>query len=313
MSLHTECRPVAFDGVYGHDEIIESLKEVVKAGRAKSFIFTGPSGVGKTTLARILSNEFAGDAAQITDIIEIDAATNNGVEQVRSIAKNSMFKAIGKSNTKSIIMDEAHMLTKSAWAALLKPIEEPPEHVYWMFCTTDDGKIPETIKTRCLQYDLKPLSEREIKWLLDNIVDWEKLDVIDYLTDTIAENCDGSPRQALTLLEKCMYCESLKEARILMQVAGQSQEVIDLCRFLIRGQGRSWLRAQKLLKTLEGNDAEGIRIVVTNYFAKALINTKEDDKAKHILHVLECFEDSYNQSDKFAPLLISVARAIEFD
>ena len=80
--------------------------------------------------------------------------------------------------------------------------------------------------------------------------------------------------------------------------------------FFIRTQGRSWRKAIKLIQALEGNDAESIRIVVTNYFAKALINTKEDKKAQRMLHILECFEDSYNQSDKFAPLLISVARAI---
>ncbi len=188
VSLHEECRPGTFDEVYGHEEIIDSLKEVVKAGRAKSFIFTGPSGVGKTTLARILADEFAGDVAQITNIIEIDAATNNGVEQVRSIAKNSMLKALGKSNTKSIIMDEAHMLTKSAWTALLKPIEEPPEHVYWMFCTTNEGKIPDNIKTRCLSYDLQPLDEEIITELLNKIVFFKGLDVIDDLTGLIAEN-----------------------------------------------------------------------------------------------------------------------------
>jgi len=312
MSLHTKYRPPTFNYVQGHEEIIESLEEVIDAGRAKSFIFTGVSGVGKTTLARILANKFADDA-QVTNIIEIDAATNNGVEQVRNIAKNSMFKAIGKSNTKSIIMDEAHMLTKSAWAALLKPIEEPPKHVYWMFCTTDAGKIPDTIKTRCLQYDLKPLSENEIKRLLNNIVDWENLDVIDDLTDLISENSEGSPRLALTYLEKTIYCESLKEASRLIQVAGQSEEVIHLCRFLMRQQGRSWRKASKLLKALEGNDAEGIRIVISNYFAKALIDTSNEKKAKAMLAVLEHFEDPYNQSDKFAPLILSVARTIEFD
>ncbi len=313
MSLHTKYRPGTFDEVYGHEEIIESLKHVVEDGRAKSFIFTGPSGIGKTTLARILADEFAGDAATITNIIDIDAASNNGVEQVRNIARKSMLKAIGKSNTKSIIMDEAHLLTKSAWTALLLPIEEPPEHVYWMFCTTDESKIPENIITRCISYNLQPIDESEIKRLLNNIVKWEHLDVIDDLTDLIAENSNGSPRLALTYFEKCIYCENIKEASRLIRVAGQSEEVVALCRFLIRRQGRSWQKAMKILKALEGNDAEGIRILVSNYFAKALINTSDKKKAQRMLQVLENFEDPYNQSDKFAPLILSVARTIEVD
>lgn len=312
-SLHTKYRPASFDQVLGQAPVIKSLKQVVKDKRAHTFIFSGPSGTGKTTLARILANTFAGGAGTVANIEEFDAATNSGADAVRAVVGRTLYRAIGKSPIKTVIMDEAHRLSSAAWTTLLKPIEEPPPHVYWMFCTTDAAKIPKTIQTRCLRYELKEVPERDILELLITVADAEKIGVSDEVIETIAENCGGSPRQALVYLEACIYCETASEAQQVMRSAGQSREIIDLCRFLTAGRGLTWGAAVKIINSLEGVEAESCRIVIVNYIASALLKTNDGKRAAALLSVLECFKQPYNPSDKMAPLLYSVGLALGLD
>src|ERR1700722_12790207 len=161
-SLHTKYRPLSFDQVVGQDAVVKGLKRVVKDARAHTFLFTGPAGTGKTTLARILANAFGQNQGTAANIEEIAAADTTGVDAMREVIKHPLYRAIGSSPVKAVILDEAHRLSGSAWDVLLKPIEEPPPHVYWMICSTNPGKIPKTIVSRCLRYDLKPVSEDDL-------------------------------------------------------------------------------------------------------------------------------------------------------
>lgn len=313
MSLHTKYRPATFEEVLGQPAAVKSLKQVITDKRAKAFLFTGPSGTGKTTLARILANSFAQGKATAANIDEVDTASNSGAEAMRAVIKRTFTRAIGASPVKVFIIDECHRLSGTAWDVLLKPIEEPPSHVYWMLCSTNPSKVPKTIQTRCLRYDLKPVNEEVILKLLQKVSKAEAMDTDIEVLEAIAEQADGSPRQALVYLEACAYCESAGEARAAMRSAGQSKEVIDLCRFLIGGRG-TWLEAMKLVKAIEGTtDAESARIVIANYFASALIGANSDSKAANLLRILECFKEPYNTSDRAAPLLLSIGFALGLD
>lgn len=313
MSLHTKYRPVKFEDVLGQEAITRSLKRVVKDARAKSFLFTGPSGTGKTTLARILAAEFAGVERTAINIEEVDGASKSGADDARELVTRTLYRAIGGSATKFIIIDEAHRLSAAAWTVMLKPIEEPPAHVYYALCTTEIAKVPKAIVTRCLRYDLKPVKEELLLDLLVKVVDSEEFEVSDEILECIAENCAGSPRQALVYLEECLACKNVNEARQIMRSAGQSKELIDLARWLVSGKARSWAEATKYLKALEGQEAESCRIVLQNYFAAVLLGTKSDAVAANLLGLIEAFKTPYYTADKLAPLLYSVGLALKLD
>lgn len=309
-SLHTVYRPTTFKEVIGHETEIKALRKVVKNKRAKVFLFHGPAGVGKTTLARILANEFCDRKATAANIEEIPAALFTGVGDMRMIADKANYRAIGESPVKTIILDEAHRLSAQAWDSLLKVIEEPPAHVYYVFCTTNAAKVPKTIQTRCIQIELSPLKEEDITEILKTAIKGEKMDVAEDVIEVIAESSGGSARQALAYLESCQYCESANDARKVMKQAGESKEIIDLCRFLINKQGRNWRDAQRMLTGLKEFEAESIRIVICNYFASAILSTKSEKDAARMMGILDCFSGSYYPAEKFAPLLLSVGAVL---
>lgn len=305
--FHVKYRPKVFADVIGQNEVVASLKQALKdRARPHTFLFTGDSGTGKTTLARIMTTELNIDPA---NIIEVDAATNNGIDAMRDLITPLQYQGFGDSPNKAIIIDEAHALSKQAWTSLLKSVEEPPAHVFFFFCTTDAGKVPSNISTRCLSYNLRLLKYEDLMDLLEDICKSENLDTPETTLSMIAQACAGSPRQALVMLAMVHDCESSYEVSRLLETPLDNKEVIDLCRALVKGE-LSWKKLTETLKAMPEVPAESIRIIIVNYLNACLMGARSDNDAVRLLDMLECFSKSGNPSDKLAPILIAFGRFI---
>lgn len=304
---HLKYRPRDFSEVRGQDAVVSSLQKMLKGGAvAHAYLFSGPSGCGKTTLARILCDKLDIQAAGVT---EVDAASNTGIDAMRDLVAPLRYKGFGNAPKKGVVIDECHRLSKQAWDSLLKIVEEPPEHVFFFFCTTEVDKVPAAIVTRCAAYSLKRSSYDDLMDLLELVVDAERLEPIKGLLPLIAKASDGSPRLALVNLGKTNACEDLGEAEILLESPSESKEVIDLCRALIKND-LDWQTLTKTLKAMPETPAETVRILICNYMASCAMGARTDKEAIRILGIMECFATPYPASDKLAPLLVSFGRYI---
>lgn len=199
-SLATIYRPQDFEAVSCQDSIIKILKRQLELEQFNNvYLFAGPSGCGKTTIARIFANKVnKGKGSPI----EIDAASNNGVDNVRSIITAAAERALD-GEYKIYIIDECHMLTTQAWNSLLKTIEEPPRYTLFIFCTTDPQKIPATVKNRCMRFNLTRIPYEEIKNRLLYICSEEGYVNYEETCSFIAKTSNGQMRDAIATLEKC--------------------------------------------------------------------------------------------------------------
>lgn len=220
LSLYRKYRPKTFKDVVGQEYIVQILKNSIKNNAvANAYVFAGTKGTGKTSIAKIYANaincldnkdgdvcgkcEICQDFAnnQVIDVLELDAASNNGVDEVRKIS-DAVYTLPTKLGKKVYILDEAHMLTTSAWNALLKVVEEPPKHVIFIFATTEMHKIPGTILSRCQCLRFNKITNSEITKLLVKVCDNEKFKYDLEALKVIAEIADGSARDALSILEQ---------------------------------------------------------------------------------------------------------------
>lgn len=221
-ALYRKFRPTEFADVKGQDHIITTLQNQIKANRiGHAYLFCGTRGTGKTTVAKIFAKAVncehpvdgspCGEcetcrsiaAGTSMNVIEIDAASNNGVDNIREIREEVAYRPT-EGRYKVYIIDEVHMLSIGAFNALLKTLEEPPEYVIFILATTEVHKIPITILSRCQHYDFKRISIETITDRMKELMDTEKVDVEDKALRYIAKAADGSMRDALSLLDQCI-------------------------------------------------------------------------------------------------------------
>ena len=309
-SLLTRYRPQAFDEVLGQDKAVASLRAAIKGGQGRAFLFTGPSGVGKTTLARITAAKLG---CKPEDLVEVDAATRTGVDDMRSVAEGLLYRPLGEGSAKAIVVDECQMLSKSAWNSLLKIIEHPPPWGYWLFCTTEPIKVPDTIRTRCLRYDLKPVSYPILVGLLEVVAELEKMEVCiipggHLILELCAKEAEGSPRQALAYLGTCANANSRAEAAEMLRTATDSVQAVDLAKALMNGA--RWKDVRELLGSLRDTNPESIRHVIRAYMTKVVLDAKSDDAAGRGMELLSIFNEPFNSSDGISPVLVACAQVL---
>jgi DNA polymerase-3 subunit gamma/tau len=281
---------------------------VLKQGGARTFLFSGPSGTGKTTLARIVAEQLGA-----LDCLEIDAATNSGVEDMRELSGMSRRRSLF-SEKRAIMIDECHALSKSAWQSLLKILEEPVEGTYWFLCTTEPSKVPETIRTRSLHLALSSVSSDDLKMLASRVLSAENWKVNPSAVSVAVRAAAGSPRQLLVNLLLVRNCANRQEASEVVKVATRKAEVIDLCRALIQGTSPDtlWPGLMGYLSDMEkaGLSAESVRLGIFGYYYQVARSTPNSNKRQFALAVLEAFNQPILVTNGYAILVLCLGRLL---
>ena len=291
--LTTKYRPKTFEEFIGNSVAVKSLKKVLDSGNIPhAFLISGPSGCGKTTLARIIKKAVGCDDTAFT---ELNGSSERGIDVIRSIVSSLNYAPIsGKS--KVVFIDEAHQLTKEAQEALLKSTEDPPSHVYWVFCTTEPQNIRTALSRRLFKVNIPPLNNDESLALLKKVIAGEGLDKSRYSKHVVAKACQlagGSAGRLLQIFEGVYLLETEEEmlAQLTLFESGDNTASdslwLPICRTLVKtGEKPSvkWKEIGKVLSKISLTDYEPGRRCVMAYLNTVLIRTGLPIYAKMLEH-----------------------------
>ena len=291
LALYRKYRPQKFDDFFGQKYIVNILKKSIENNKiSHAYLFSGPRGTGKTSMAKLIAkvincSNLAGTTAcekcdscvlfnekSNPDVIEIDAASNNGVDEIRLLReKVSLTPSV--SRYKVYIIDEVHMLTISAFNALLKTLEEPPEHVVFILATTELYKVPDTIVSRCQSFEFEQISESEITKSLKNIVKREKIDVDKEVFDLISKYSKGGLRDAIGILDKLSASSDKITPNVFYDVVGVAPEE-DIVDFLAYIKNKDVKNSIMKLETMEksGKNIEYFVEQIMNYLKNSIVS-----------------------------------------
>lgn len=310
-------RPSTFEEVIGQDHITKTIaKSIVNKKIAHAYLFSGAHGVGKTSLARIIAKSLncehgptdtpcgiCPSCAQIADgtpldVIEIDGASNRGIDNIRSIIENSRISPVS-GKYKIYIIDEVHQITTDAFNALLKTLEEPPSHVVFILATTEADKVLSTIKSRCQQYTFKNLSIEDIEKILKHILSKENIQYEDEAIFLIAKNARGSVRDAETILEKMIAYTSekgmIKKEDVLAVVGGNNFEHVNaLFNVMLDGDKKKYFEFTANMSS-NGVEPKTLLINIIEYMHVVLMMKAGIED----IRVLEVTESEKNDLSKF--------------
>lgn len=300
--MYRKYRPKNFSELVGQDHIRDTLRSAVKSNRiSHAYLFCGPRGTGKTTTARILAKAIncqkakAGEACnhcaickdfisgRSMDLIEIDAASNRGIDEIRGIIEKIKFTPT-RTDYKVFVIDEAHMLTKEAFNALLKTLEEPPSHAVFILATTEPHKLPPTILSRVQRFDFQRVNPADIAKRLKKIAQKEKIKVDDEAIEIITEAADGSFRDAESLLDQvASYMNKrikLADVELILGVSDY-QSVVELIDYLIKKDSRAAINLINRLM-VEGHDLTHFNKALNEYLRKLMLISKASIDPKEL-------------------------------
>ena len=290
-AFYRKYRPSTFTSVVGQEHITKTLENAVKSGKTShAYLFTGSRGTGKTSCAKILSkavnclNPVDGnpcneceicrgiDNGSILDIIEIDAASNNGVDNIRDLREEANFTP-ANAKFRVYIIDEVHMLSIGAFNALLKTLEEPPAHVIFILATTEVHKLPSTILSRCQRFDFKRIEPESIAERLKEVATKENLTLADDGAMLIARIADGAMRDALSLLDRCSSVEGVIDSAAVAKSAGLAgrEYIFELCDAIIE---KNPAKALEIVDRLYNDSCDMERLIteLTSHFRNLMVS-----------------------------------------
>jgi DNA polymerase III gamma/tau subunit len=293
VELYLRHRPKTIEDIIGQPQAVSMLKSMVENNEIPhAILLTGPSGTGKTTIARILRKHLN---CHPQEFHEVNIADIRGIDNVRDIRKRMNLRPLN-GKTKVWLLDEAAKLSRDAQEAMLKMLEDTPSHVYFMLATTDPQKLLKTIRTRCTEIALKPIGKKDLTELVKAV--WTKEAKgkhfhFDDVVPKIVENSDGSARKALVLLGSIIRLESEEEMLEAIEKSTQEAQAINLCRLLLNPRSR-WAEIAKLLKELDAEDAEGLRHMTLRYMRSVLFGG--GNLANRAANIMGIFERNFYDS-----------------